>query len=79
VPLVGYINSWSEICMCVMLNNKLIYRGQTAQCVLSIEILSPAAQLQLLLLLLLHPFNGLFSKTAWVSRHLKGKPFRIFL
>jgi len=27
----------------------------------------------LLLLLLLHPFNGLFSGTAWVSRYQKGK------
>jgi len=25
-------------------------------------------------LLLLHPFNGLFSRTTWVSRHQKGKP-----
>ena len=30
---------------------------------------------QQLLLLLLHPFNGLFSRTAWVSQHQKGKPF----
>jgi len=26
-------------------------------------------------LLLLHPFNGLFSRTTWVSQHQKGKPF----
>jgi len=25
--------------------------------------------------LLLHPFNGLFSKTACVSRHQRSKPF----
>ena len=31
------------------------------------------------LLLLLHPFNGLFSMTAPVSRHQKGKPFWILL
>jgi len=31
----------------------------------------------LLLLLLLHPFSGLFSRTTWVSRHQKGKPFWI--
>ena len=24
--------------------------------------------------LLLHPFNGFFSKTTWVSRYQKGKP-----
>ena len=30
-------------------------------------------------LLLLHPFNGLFSRTTWVSRHQKGKPFWILL
>jgi len=30
------------------------------------------------LLLLLRPFNGLFSRTTWVSRHQKGKPFWIF-
>ena len=28
--------------------------------------------LLLLLLLVLHPFNGLFSRTSWVSRHQKG-------
>jgi len=31
-------------------------------------------KLYLLLLLLLHPFNGLFSRTTWVSRYKKGKP-----
>ena len=25
------------------------------------------------LLILLHPFNGLFSRTTWVSRYQKGK------
>ena len=30
------------------------------------------------LLLLLRPFNGLFSRTSWVSRHQKGKPLWIF-
>jgi len=33
----------------------------------------------LLKLLLLHPFNVLSSRTTWVSRHQKGKPFWIFL
>jgi len=28
---------------------------------------------RLLLLLLLHPFNGLFSRTTWVSPEKKGK------
>jgi len=28
---------------------------------------------------LLHPFNGLFSRTTWVSRHQKAKPFWILL
>jgi len=28
---------------------------------------------ELLLLLLLHPFNGLFSRTTWISRYQKGK------
>jgi len=32
-----------------------------------------------LLLLLLHPFNGLFSRTTWVSWHQKGKPLWILL
>jgi len=27
----------------------------------------------LLLLLLLHPFNGLFTRTTWVSQYQKGK------
>jgi len=31
------------------------------------------------LLLLLQPFNSLFSRTTWVSRHQKGKPFCILL
>ena len=26
-----------------------------------------------------HPFNGLFSRTTWVSRHRKGKPVWILL
>jgi len=26
-----------------------------------------------------HPFNGLFSRTTWVSQHHKGKPFWILL
>jgi len=30
-------------------------------------------------LLLLHPFNGIFSRTTWVSRHQKGKPVWILL
>jgi len=33
----------------------------------------------LVLLLLLHPFNGLFFSTVWVSQHQKGKPFWILL
>jgi len=32
-----------------------------------------------LLLLLLHPCNGLISRTIWVSLHQKGKPFWILL
>jgi len=31
------------------------------------------------ILLLLHPFNGLFSRITWVSWHQKGKPFWILL
>jgi len=30
-------------------------------------------------LLLLHPFNGLFSRTTWISWHETGKPFWILL
>jgi len=33
----------------------------------------------MILLLLLHPFNGLFSRTSWVSRNQKGKSFWILL
>jgi len=29
--------------------------------------------------LLHHPFNDLFSRTTWVSQHMKGKPFWILL
>jgi len=29
--------------------------------------------------ILLHPFNGLFSRTTWVSWHQKGKSFWILL
>jgi len=35
--------------------------------------------LPVLLLLLLHTFNGLFSTTTWVSWHQTGKPFWILL
>ena len=31
--------------------------------------------LLLLLQLLLHPFNGIFSRTNWLCRYQKGKPF----
>jgi len=31
------------------------------------------------LLLLLHPFNGFFSRTTWVNWHQKGKSFWILL
>jgi len=27
----------------------------------------------------LHPFNGFVSSTTWLSRHQKGKPFRILM
>jgi len=33
----------------------------------------------IILLLLLHPFNGLFSRTTCVSQHQKGKEFWILL
>ena len=33
----------------------------------------PAISNAKLLLLLLQPFNGLFSRTTWVSRYQKGK------
>jgi len=36
-------------------------------------------QVYRLLLLPLRLFNGIFSKTTWVSRHQKGKPFWILL
>jgi len=39
----------------------------------------PTKYLHKLLLLLLHPFNGLFATTTWVSRHQKGKPFWILM
>ena len=29
--------------------------------------------------LLLHPFNGLFSRTTWVSQHQKCRPFCVLL
>jgi len=32
-----------------------------------------------MVLLLLHPFNGLFSRTTWVGQYQKGKPFCILL
>ena len=34
--------------------------------------------LLLLLLLLIHPFNGLSSRTTWVSWHQKGNPFSFY-
>jgi len=39
-----------------------------------LTVMCPRAQTHtLLLLLLLHPFNGRFSRTTWVSRYQKGK------
>jgi len=42
---------------------------------------TPAATLPIYpgLKLLLHPFNGLFSRTTFVSQHQKDKPFWILL
>ena len=37
------------------------------------NIITNVTKLLPLLLLLLYPFNGLFSRTAWVSRYKKGK------
>jgi len=37
-------------------------------------------KIKLVLLLYLHPFNGLFQDNpCWVSRHQKGKPFWILM
>ena len=46
----------------------------------SSELTSSTLELTLdLLVLLVHPFNGLFSRTTYVRRHQKGKPFWILL
>jgi len=50
----------------------------TAQSVCVVDLYS-AAQSLTYHLLLLHPFNGLISRTTWVSWHQKGKPFWILL
>jgi len=40
---------------------------------------APANSVSLDFTTLLHPFNGLFSRTTSVTRHHKGKPFWILL
>ena len=42
-------------------------------CILAYISLREVKLTQILLLLLLQPFNGLFSGTTWVSQYQKGK------
>jgi len=49
--------------------NDRFWSGQVSLFDFSSPFYSSATALQLLL----HPFNGLFSRTAWVSRYQKGK------
>jgi len=52
-------------------------------CLLGVAMIAPVLKFLValisLLLLVLHPFNGLFPRTTWVSRHQKGKLFWILL
>jgi len=45
----------------------------------ALQFRSSLDELDALLLLLLHLFNGFFSRTTCISRHQKGKPFWILV
>jgi len=47
--------------------------ASVSYCIRWCDVATTILPLLLLLLLLLHPFNGLFSRTIWVSRYQKGK------
>ena len=56
-----------QVCVCVYdkQNKNMIQRSMPTSLTVSAAIL--------LLLLILHPFNSLFSRTTWVSRYQNGK------
>jgi len=55
------------------LTKKTVIHPSTDQARRRVTSLMRQTPLLLLLLGLLHPFNGLFFRTTWVSRHQKGK------
>ena len=61
----------------------LFYMSHDMFCLLGVAMIAPVLKFLValisLLLLVLHPFNGLFPRTTWVSRHQKGKLFWILL
>jgi len=62
----------------VIINCNLLTTSDSA--VGTLEACNSQLKLLLLLLLLLqHPFNGLYLQTIWVSRYQKSKPFWILL
>jgi len=61
---------WTKICQNLL-------RPATRQCPSLCQISSLLAKQCIRKILLLHPFNSLFSRMTWVSRNQKGKPFWI--
>ena len=58
----------------VFLQLDVITDKQTGTSVMQVNHMLSAPVAGQVLLLLLHPFNGLFSRTTWVSQYQKGKP-----
>jgi len=73
---------WCVWCTCVPLVPKVLFQNKWTKKTEE-QSANPGSprrrQLKWRLILLLHPFNSLFSRTTWVSRHQKGKPLWILL
>jgi len=72
---------WVRLCMPNLLHRLNV--ASTSVCMIKhsvgIHSLSFLIISTTFILLLLRPFNGLFSRTTWVNRQQKGKPFWILL
>jgi len=75
-------STWQKVTDCISIGYSFGHSLQTLRLNCNItDVTTKKLQLQLQQQqqLLLHSFNGLFSRTTWVSWHQKGKPFWILL
>jgi len=70
----GWFLSVAVLWHCQLGDNKSIWTIKTV-----IQDFKALYKCCIIIITTLHPFNGLFSRTTWVGRHQKGKPFWILL